>query len=60
MPRCMELQIECAIRNFKKELPLPVIVALTGEFHLGCVGLKCAPKRKEWFCRFCYGQDVDV
>ena len=29
-------------------------------FHLSCVGLKSAPKRKEWFCRFCYGKDVDM
>ena len=23
-------------------------------FHLRCVGLKKAPKRKNWFCRTCY------
>ena len=23
-------------------------------FHLKCVGLKKAPKRKNWFCRNCY------
>ena len=23
-------------------------------FHLICVGLRNAPKRKKWFCRFCY------
>ena len=29
-------------------------------FHLSCVGLKSAPKRKEWFCRFCCSKDVDM
>lgn len=28
-------------------------------FHLGCVGLKSSPKRREWFCRFCCGKDGD-
>ena len=28
-------------------------------FHLGCVGLKSAPKQ-EWFCRFCCGKDIDM
>ena len=23
-------------------------------FHLKCVGLKTAPKKKNWFCRSCY------
>ena len=27
-------------------------------FHLICVGLRNAPKQKEWFCRFCFGKDV--
>lgn len=25
-------------------------------FHLSCVGLKNVLKRKEWFCRFCFGR----
>ena len=25
-------------------------------YHLACIGLRNAPKRKEWFCRFCYGK----
>ena len=25
-----------------------------GWFHLSCVGLRSVPKRKEWFCRFCF------
>ena len=27
-------------------------------FHIGCVGLKNAPKRKEWFCRFCCSKGI--
>lgn len=26
-------------------------------YHLQCTGLKHPPKRKEWFCRFCFGRD---
>ena len=26
-------------------------------FHLHCVSLKSAPKRKQWFCRFCCGAE---
>ena len=28
-------------------------------FHLGCVGLKSSPKRKEWLCKLCCGKDIE-
>lgn len=46
----------CQVCDMDIQDDVKTSVACLSWFHFVCVGLKCSPKRKEWFCRVCFAK----